>query len=84
VAEPKIDTSEWRAEIERLMQRAGDEGLTTKELARSLDMPRQKVREFLYELESQGRLVSGHRIEKSLDKSMRRRPVYRIKKAPKR
>lgn len=76
-----ISVDEWRAEIERVMQRAGDEGVTTKELQRALGVSNRTCLLRLQDLADAGRLVPGRRQVSSIDGSVRSVPVYRIKPA---
>lgn len=75
-----IRADDWLQELQRVMHHAGDEGQTSMEIAKSMGVPQQTVRELLSQLHEEGRLIRGVRVQESLDGSMRRRPVYRIKK----
>ncbi len=75
-----IERSEWQAEIERIMVKAGDDGLTTKELQNLLGVSNRTCLIRLQELNSAGRLIAGRRQKQAIDGTMRTVAVYRIKR----
>ena len=68
----------WRTEIERIMQGAGDEGLTLREIAAAIGRSTRATRERLQALGSAGRIAAGRRRVVGLDGVTRPVPVYRI------
>ena len=76
---PKIGMEEWRNELERVLFRAGDEGLSVKEMAKTLKLGVGSVRRRLEALKESGRLVTGKKHILGLDDVMRVVTVYRIR-----
>ena len=74
-----IRADEWKAELERVMLAASDEGLTLLELAEHLGLSDRTTRKRLYLMARAGRLAAGRRNVTGLDGIVRPVPVYRIK-----
>ena len=83
-----IGRDEWLAEIERLLSSAGDEGMTIRELMRSLGLPdtmhyRLGIREAVRVQIEAGKMIAGMAKRRAIDGKMRSVPVYRpASKAP--
>ena len=69
----------WKSEIEKAMSRAGDEGMTAKEVAKVLGLSVKSTLNRLHELNDRGKLLIGRRRTKNLSGMDTWTPVYRIK-----
>jgi DNA-binding Lrp family transcriptional regulator len=78
-----LNADAWRAEIERYMQKAGDDGMTSREIAEHTGLSSHTVSVRLAALFRQGRIRSGKRYVMSKDGAMRLVPVYVIVKEKK-
>ena len=74
-----ISHESWKSEIEKAMFRAGDEGMTTREISVLLGLSTKSTLLRVRELYESGRVVSGRRRSKSMDGRIAWVPVYRIK-----
>ena len=84
MAKNSINADDWRVELERVLFRAGDEGLTVKELCKTMNLGPLAVRRRLEALKDSGRLIVGKKHVLGLDDTMRMVAVYRIKAKEKR
>lgn len=75
-----LNADAWRAEIERYMQKAGDDGMTATEIAEHTGMSRHTTSVRLSALFRQGRIKSGRRMQEGRDGVARPVPVYVIVK----
>ena len=78
-----IRMDEWRSELEKVLFRAGDEGLSVKDLCKAMNLAPLAVRRRLEALKESGRLVIGKKHVLGLDDTMRMITVYRIKQKEK-
>lgn len=77
--EPRITVDEWQKEIERVMGRSSDKGLTARELSKKFRVSSRTMRERLKVLHEAGRLGVGRRQVFSIDGRPGECPVYWIK-----
>ena len=75
-----ITADAWRSELERVMQRAGDEGLTAQEIQELTGMSYSTTSTRLSALHRAGRIRSGRRQVTGKDGITRPIPVYVILK----
>lgn len=80
----KITADAWRTELERVMQKAGDEGMTAGEIQEITGMSRHVTSVRLSALHKLGRIRSGRRFIAGKDGISRPIPVYVILKEKKR
>ena len=78
-----ISLEQWRAELERVMGRSGDEGMTAHQLAEAMGWHVQRMRRTLAILKAEGHLVRGTRLFERLDGTMAPLPVYSLRKVAK-
>lgn len=76
----KITADAWRTELERVMQKAGGEGLTAQEIQDITGMSRHMTSIKLAALHRAGRLKSDRRLVQGRDGISRPIPVYVILK----
>lgn len=80
-AAQRITVDEWRAEVERVMGRTSDDGMTANEIAGQSGKGVDLVRRWLGALNRAGRLCSGKRAGGvSIDGRPITVPVYWLKK----
>ena len=77
-----IREDEWRSELEKVLFRAGDDGLTVQELCAKMRLAEGAVRKRLQAIKLSGRLVIGKAHREALDGTMRLSAVYRIAPKP--
>ncbi len=80
MAGPRITVDEWQAELERVMGRSDDKGLTMRELAEKFGVSTRSMRERLGALHRAGRVGQGWRGDMTIDGKPKRVPVYWLKK----
>jgi len=80
----KLTADLWRAELERAMRSAGDDGMSTREIREALGISISTATNMLSNLFRAGRIKSGRRMERARDGAMRPVPVYVIVKEKKR
>ncbi len=77
---PDISMDEWMEEMERLgATGANDEGLTMHELNALTDRSPVKIKDYLREMQTEGRLIVGRRSITRIDGAAGMVPVYSIK-----
>lgn len=74
-----IRMDEWKSELERVLGRSDDEGLTLRELAHELGLSSRSTYDRLRLLADAGRLAVGRRRTMSLHGHPSWSPVYWIK-----
>lgn len=71
-----ITTDEWRAEIERVLGRSSDQGMTLREIAAGLKISTKVAAERLRAVAQAGRLGTGRRASRSINGFGVWTPVY--------
>ena len=79
VAKTNIRMEDWRAELERVLSRSGDEGMTAEEIAGALGKKLDMTRKLMRRLATAGRLGAGRRPAVRIDGAYCTVPVYWIK-----
>ncbi|MGQ0721014.1 MAG: hypothetical protein ACT4PE_05500 [Candidatus Eiseniibacteriota bacterium] len=73
-----IREDEWRRELERVMPKSDDKGMTARELSHTFGVSARTMRERLRVLYDAGRIGVGKRNTRSLDGRPATTPVYWI------
>lgn len=76
----RVTVDEWRAEVERVLGRTSDDGMSVHEIAEQAARSTRTVREWLATLHRAGKLAVGQRAGTSIDGKPTRVPVYWLKK----